>query len=112
MQGITEAEYELALIELFQNLEGNLYHYEYGPDIERGYTNPIIIGKTTRYPQRKTKCYKWKNEAYNMMCVYTLRFLHLLIVFELCSWSIRITKTRLFISPFLLYLVMPVPCPH
>ena len=42
MQGITEAEYEQALIELFQNLEGKQYRYEYGPDIERDYTNPIL----------------------------------------------------------------------
>ena len=42
MQGITEAEYEQALIELFQSLEGKQYRYEYGPDIERDYTNPIL----------------------------------------------------------------------
>ena len=42
MPGITEAEYEQALIELFQSLEGKQYRYEYGPDIERDYTNPIL----------------------------------------------------------------------
>ena len=42
MQGITEAEYEQALIELFQSLDGKQYRYEYGPDIERDYTNPIL----------------------------------------------------------------------
>ena len=42
MQGITEAEYEQALIELFQSLDGKQYQYEYGPDIERDYTNPIL----------------------------------------------------------------------
>ncbi len=42
MAGITEAEYELALIELFQSLEGMQYRYEYRPDIARGYTNPIL----------------------------------------------------------------------
>ena len=37
-----ENEYEQALIELFQSLEGKQYRYEYGPDIERDYTNPIL----------------------------------------------------------------------
>ena len=40
--GYTENDYELALIELFQSLEGKQYRYEYGPDIERDYTNPIL----------------------------------------------------------------------
>ena len=34
-----------------------------------------IIGKTTRYPRRKTKRTIWKNEAYSFMCDYTPRFL-------------------------------------
>lgn len=38
----TENSYEQALIELFQSLEGNQYRYEYGPDIERDYSNPIL----------------------------------------------------------------------
>ena len=38
----TEDTYEQALIQLFQSLEGNLYHYEYGPNIERDYSNPIL----------------------------------------------------------------------
>ena len=38
----TEDSYELALIELFQSLEGKQYRYEYGPDIERDYSNPIL----------------------------------------------------------------------
>lgn len=42
MQGITEAEYEQALISLFQSLEGKQCRYEYGPDIERDYTNLIL----------------------------------------------------------------------
>ena len=42
MQGITEAEYEQALIELFQSLDGKQYRYEYGPDLVRDYTNPIL----------------------------------------------------------------------
>ena len=42
MAAFTEDTYEQALIELFQSLEGNLYRYEYGPDIERDYTNPIL----------------------------------------------------------------------
>ena len=40
--GYTENDYELALIELFQSLEGKRYRYKYGPDIERDYTNPIL----------------------------------------------------------------------
>lgn len=40
--GYTENDYELALIELFQSLEGKQYRYEYGPDISRDYTNPIL----------------------------------------------------------------------
>ena len=42
MNGYTENDYEQALIELFQSLEGKQYRYEYGPDIERDYTNPIL----------------------------------------------------------------------
>ena len=38
----TENSYEQAPIELFQSLEGNQYRYEYGPDIERDYSNPIL----------------------------------------------------------------------
>ena len=38
----TEDSYEQALIELFQSLEGKQYRYEYGPDIERDYSNPIL----------------------------------------------------------------------
>ena len=38
----TEDSYEQALIELFQSLEGKQFRYEYGPDIERDYTNPIL----------------------------------------------------------------------
>ena len=42
MNGYTENEYELALIELFQSLECKQYRYEYGPDIERDYSNPLL----------------------------------------------------------------------
>ncbi len=42
MNGYTENEYEQALIELFQSLEGKQYRYEYGPDIERDYSNPLL----------------------------------------------------------------------
>ncbi len=42
MNGYTENEYEQALIELFQSLEGKLYRYAYGPDIERDYSNPVL----------------------------------------------------------------------
>ena len=42
MLAFSEDTYELALIELFQSLEGKQYRYEYGPDIERDYTNPIL----------------------------------------------------------------------
>lgn len=38
----SEDTYEQALIELFQSLEGKQYRYEYGPDIVRDYTNPIL----------------------------------------------------------------------
>ena len=38
----TEDAYEQALIELFQSLEGKQYRYEYGPDLVRDYTNPIL----------------------------------------------------------------------
>lgn len=39
MAGITEAEYEQALIALFQELG---YNYKYGPDIVRNYSNPLL----------------------------------------------------------------------
>ena len=42
MNGYTENEYEQALIELFQSLEGKQYRYLYGPDIERDYSNPLL----------------------------------------------------------------------
>jgi type I restriction enzyme R subunit len=42
MNGYTENDYEQALIELFQSLEGKQYRYEYGPDLVRDYTNPIL----------------------------------------------------------------------
>ena len=42
MNGYTENEYEQALIELFQSLEGKRYRYVYGPDIERDYSNPLL----------------------------------------------------------------------
>ena len=42
MNGYTENEYEQALVELFQSLEGKQYRYEYGPDIERDYSNPLL----------------------------------------------------------------------
>ncbi len=38
----SEDTYEQALIALFQSLEGGLYRYEYGPDIERDYSNPLL----------------------------------------------------------------------
>ena len=38
----SEDTYEQALIELFQQLEGNHYRYQYAPDIKRDYTNPIL----------------------------------------------------------------------
>lgn len=38
----TENTYEQALIELFQSLEGKQYRYEYGPDIVRDYSNPLL----------------------------------------------------------------------
>ena len=38
----TEDTYEQALLELFQSLEGKQYRYEYGPDIERDYSNPLL----------------------------------------------------------------------
>lgn len=37
-----EDTYEQALVELFQSLEGKQYRYEYGPDIKRDYTNPLL----------------------------------------------------------------------
>ena len=76
MPGISEAEYEQALIELFQSLEGQQYRYEYGPDIERDYTNPILddvlqeslhrINPTlprhsSRHPSSKTNV--WSNKS-------------------------------------------------
>ena len=42
MSAFSEDIYEQALIELFQSLEGGLYRYQYGPDMERDYTNPIL----------------------------------------------------------------------
>ncbi len=39
MAGLTENEYEQALIALFQELG---FKYKYGPDVERDYTNPIL----------------------------------------------------------------------
>lgn len=42
MAAFSEDTYEQALIELFQSLEGKQYRYEYGPDIERDYANPIL----------------------------------------------------------------------
>ena len=42
MAAFSEDTYEQALIELFQSLEGKPYRYEYGPDIERDYTNPVL----------------------------------------------------------------------
>ena len=42
MSAFSENIYEQALIELFQSLEGKQYRYEYGPDMERDYTNPIL----------------------------------------------------------------------
>lgn len=42
MSAFSEDTYEQALIELFQSLEGNQFRYQYGPDIERDYTNPIL----------------------------------------------------------------------
>ncbi len=38
----TEDTYEQALIELFQNLEGKQFRYQYGPDIKRDYNNPLL----------------------------------------------------------------------
>ncbi len=35
MSAFSEDTYELALIELFQSLEGKQYRYEYGPEIKR-----------------------------------------------------------------------------
>lgn len=42
MSAFSENAYEQALIELFQSLDGTQYRYEYGPEIERDYTNPIL----------------------------------------------------------------------
>lgn len=42
MSAFSEDTYEQALIELFQSLEGNQFRYQYGPDIVRDYTNPIL----------------------------------------------------------------------
>ena len=42
MAAFSEDTYEQALIELFQSLEGKQYRYEYGPDIERDYSNPVL----------------------------------------------------------------------
>lgn len=42
MSAFTEDTYEQALIDFFQSLEGKQFRYQYGPDIERDYTNPIL----------------------------------------------------------------------
>ena len=42
MSAFSEDTYEQALIELFQSLEGKQFRYQYGPNIERDYTNPIL----------------------------------------------------------------------
>ena len=42
MSAFSENTYEQALVELFQSLDGAHYRYEYGPGIERDYTNPIL----------------------------------------------------------------------
>ena len=42
MAAFSEDTYEQALIALFQSFEGKQYRYEYGPDIERDYSNPIL----------------------------------------------------------------------
>jgi type I restriction enzyme R subunit len=42
MSAFSEDTYEQALIELFQNLDGKQFRYQYGPDIEREFTNPIL----------------------------------------------------------------------
>jgi type I restriction enzyme R subunit len=42
MAAFSEDTYEQALIELFQSLEGKQFRYQYGPDIEREYTNPLL----------------------------------------------------------------------
>jgi type I restriction enzyme R subunit len=42
MAAFSEDTYEQALIELFQCLEGKQFRYQYGPDIEREYTNPLL----------------------------------------------------------------------
>ena len=39
MSAFSEDTYEQTLIELFQSLEGKQYRYEYGPYIERDYTD-------------------------------------------------------------------------
>ena len=42
MSAFSEDTYEQALIELFQSLEGKRYRYEYGPNIVRNYSNPLL----------------------------------------------------------------------
>lgn len=42
MAAFSEDTYEQALLELFQSLEGKQFRYQYGPEIERDYTNPIL----------------------------------------------------------------------
>ena len=42
MPVFSENAYEQALFELFQSLDDTHYRYEYGPEIERDYTNPIL----------------------------------------------------------------------
>ena len=42
MSAFSEDTYEQALIELFQSLEGKRYRYEYGPNMVRNYSNPLL----------------------------------------------------------------------
>ena len=71
MAAFSEDTYEQALIELFQSLEGKQYRYEYGPDLVRDYTNPILddvlqeslhrINPSPRHPSRhpSSKTHVW-----------------------------------------------------
>lgn len=43
MNAFNESAYEQALLDLFQGLEGNRYRYQYGPDMNRDYTQPILL---------------------------------------------------------------------
>ncbi len=52
MDAFSEETYEQALIDLFQNLEGNHFRYLYGPDIERDYSSPILKEVLTDSLQR------------------------------------------------------------